>query len=328
MSHALKSPGAAAIVSFALFVLVAFAPGMARADGAPSSEDRRAAADAYDKGSARYLLRDYAGAAEWFELADRLAPDLSALQSAIRAHKQIGSAPHAARAATLALRLKVRAPNDAAANRSADDVIAGASSSLGRITVRCHGCQIEVDGVLEAAPDLFAIPGEHQIVGHWPTGQKATKSVDARAGKNEVVDWMVVEAVASTPAQATMPGSALAVHDLPGDPGKSSNGLPPVIALSGAALTAVLGGATAISWFADAVPAGNKLIRDAESTHTSDPAQEDRVHAAETRTTVLLAATACTAAASLVVGLFFTRWSGAPREVSGTARASLFRASF
>lgn len=324
MSHALKSPW----VLVALFVPALLTPRLARADGAPSPEDRRAAADAYDKGSARYLLRDYAGAAEWFELADRLAPDLSALQSAIRAHKQIGTVPHTARAATLALRLKGRAPNDAAANRSADDVIAGASSSLGRITVRCDGCQIEVDGVLEAAPDLFAAPGEHKVVGHWQNGQTATKSVDARAGKNDVLDWMDVKAVASAPSRATTPGSPLAVHDVPDGSRETSKGLPPVVALSGAALTAVLGGATAISWFADAVPAGNKLIRDAESTHAPDPAQEDRVHSAETRTTVLLAATACTAAASLVVGLFFTRWSGSPRVDGGTGRASLFQTSF
>ncbi|AKU96103.1 hypothetical protein AKJ09_02767 [Labilithrix luteola] len=314
---------------------------MARADGAssnapssnaasPSPEDRRAAADAYDKGSARYLLRDYAGAAEWFELADRLAPDTSALRSAIRAHKQIGSPPHMARAATLALRLKTRIPNDAAANRSADEVIASASSSLGRVIVRCQGCQIEVDGVLEAAPDLFATPGEHKIVGHWPNGQVASKAVDVRVGQKDVLDWMDVKAVASTPPKgtSTTPGPAAALQPSPGESQEPSKGLPPVFALSGAALTAVLGGATAVSWFADAVPAGNKLIRDAEATHVSDPAQEDRVQGAETRTTVLLAATACTAAATLVVGLVFTRWSGAPRVDATTGRASLLQASF
>src|ERR1700722_13958311 len=81
------------------------------AAAAPSPDQLSNAADAYDKGSVAVLHRDYAAAADWFELANRLAPHPLALQSAISAHEEAGVF-HLARAATLALTLETAGADD------------------------------------------------------------------------------------------------------------------------------------------------------------------------------------------------------------------------
>ena len=266
----------------------------------PAPTSTRAAADAYDKGAARYALHDYASAADWFELADRLAPDASALESAIRAHRQAGAPAHLARAATLALALGARYPKDRVAARVADEVIASATPSMARITLRCDECRLDVDGAPEPGNDAFVTPGEHRIVIHRPGVADVSKTVEARASTVEVVGVPIEQPTTEAPPAPVAPRP---VEERP-----PARALSPAFAIGGALLTGVLGGATAISWFADALPAGRRLLRDARTTHRTDPDQEDRVSAAETRTSVLLAAAATTGIVTIVLGTFFTRW--------------------
>jgi hypothetical protein len=69
-----------------------------------------AAAAAYQEAQQAQLVRDYARAAELFELADRAAPSPAALRSALRNHQ---AASHTARAASLALLARDRDAADA-----------------------------------------------------------------------------------------------------------------------------------------------------------------------------------------------------------------------
>lgn len=290
-------------------------------DASSAQENVRAAGNAYDKGTARYALRDYASAADWFELADRLAPATPALESAIRAHRQVGSPAHLARAATLAVKLRARAGSELATARFADEVVGSVADAMTRLTIQCDRCQVEIDGAVEVERDLFLIPGEHRVVGHFSDGRTLTKSVVANAGKREALDWMSAPAPAPPPVASSASPSKAPDTAPPGrfDSGAtSSSRLAPAYAITFAGITAGLGAATAVSWFGDALPAGRTLIRNAESTHLADPGQESRVHGAETRTTVLLVATACVGAAALVIGTFFTEWRRGERA-SGEA---------
>lgn len=339
-SWAASAPGAfpagLLVVGVLAATLTGAAPSAAQsAASEPGADNLRAAANAYDKGSARYALKDYASAADWFELADRLAPDAAALQSAIRAHRQAGAPAHLARGATLALNLRARYPNDRAAVRLADDVIASAAPSMARITVRCEDCRIEIDGAPEPGRDVFVPPGDHRLVTHLAGGREASRALDARAGKTEVVD-IAAAASARANAPSDVAPAAAVPTTTPGAESRPtvrepSRGLSPAFAIGGAVLTAALAGATAVSWFGDALPEGRRLVRDARATHRPDPDQEDRVSAAETRTSILLGASAATAVATIVLSLVFTRWRGDDAVTAASlagGRGAFLRARF
>ena len=93
----------------------------------------------------------------------------------------------------------------------------------------------------------------------------------------------------------------------------SSRGLSPAFFWSGAAATVVLGGFTLASAL-DTASLHDDFITDGPRT----PETRDRGQRAETRTNVLIGATAVVAVATGFVGMFLTRW--APRS-GAVARA-------
>lgn len=151
----------------------------------PSGEDRQAAAEAYDRGRAAFLARDYERAAEWFETADRLAPAELALEAAVRANQRAG---RTARSATLALALQQRYPGDTNAQELAASVLRQTAPRLGRVAVACNTrCQAELDGALQVSTTFFVEPGRHAVVVHFRTG-RVERSVDAIAGREQRIE--------------------------------------------------------------------------------------------------------------------------------------------
>jgi hypothetical protein len=310
----------------ALLVLLACAPTPAVAQttapapgpGADEVQDRRAAAEAYDNGTSHYLRRDFATAANWFEAADRLAPSPLALQSAIRAHREAGGGDHFARAATLALRLQARYPDNARAVQVATRTLQALGSRLVRVTVRCQGCDVEVDSVLQATPDFFVTPGRHTLLAHWSEGRTREQTIEAAAGSTETVALEAPPLPERAPPPATpspMPTPTPAPILVPPPSQRDvapAPGISPVVFAGGVAATAVLGGLTLASWL-DALDGGRQLLQNAERTHTRDVMREQAVQSAEDRTTALLVATGVVGAATVVTGVFFTRWGGRTR---------------
>lgn len=301
----------------------------AQTASAPESADevqnRRAAAEAYDNGTARFLRRDFAVAANWYETADRLSPSPLALQNAIRAHREAGRVEHLVRAATLALRLQARHPDDARATQVAQRTLEALGPRFVRVTVRCEECEVEVDTVLQSALDFFVTPGRHTLVAHWSEGRTLERTVDAAAGQRES---FALEAP-PLPARPVAPEPEPALPPSPVDPTPVTNpllapaapdpspstraGLSPAVFATGAVVTAVLGGITIASWL-DATEGGRQLLDAAAQTHMRDLDREQAIHAAEDRTTGLLIATGLVGAASVVTGVFFTRWSGVRQD--------------
>jgi hypothetical protein len=157
--------------------------------GAPVSAqdqaDVQGAARAFSEGQNAQLRGENARAAEFFELADRLAPSAAALRSAIRTRRAAGQ--HA-EAATLALRAFERYASDAEVRRVAEEAM-GEAPRLARLRISCTGgpCGLTIDGralVMAAVErlEVFVNPGPHVLRATWEAGGETQQNVDAQVG--------------------------------------------------------------------------------------------------------------------------------------------------
>jgi hypothetical protein len=321
---------------FGIAAWVATGPRAIAQDAEPSAQQRAAAAEAYDRGTAAYLARDYQSAARWFETAHRMAPAAPALTQAVRAHDRAGDA---LRAATLALRLQQQYPGDRQAARVANELVTGGQRRFVRVEVRCEGCTIDLDGVLQEWPSFFIEPGrEHTVIAHFETGD-VQQTVSGSAGERRELRFEAPPRVeepldggatgpSGWPAQAfrrrggtggtaTAGGGATgdgsigrtgdggasgasggAVRDAPRDGG----GLPPAVFLASAGATVVAGGL--LLWSGLDTLAG---VDDYEAMPTQEGLDAGR--AKELRTNVLIGVTAALGATTLVL-LLLTDWGG------------------
>ncbi|MEI8257860.1 MAG: hypothetical protein WCJ30_19465 [Deltaproteobacteria bacterium] len=286
------------------------------------TSDRSAAAEAYDNGTRRFLQHDYAGAANWFETANRMAPSALAMGNAVRAHQQAGGLEHLVRAATLSLRLQQLYADDAPTQRLAQRVIEQVSPHALRVVIHCAECEIESDGVMQPGTEFFAAPGPHALVGHWAGSRTLRSQVDGAAGQLQTVALaeavptgtaIASSAVPATPAPTTPVTIARRTPERrngAGDTAPASHGasgLRPGFFIGGLVATAAFGGAAIWSWL-DATSQGGALIAYARTNGAANPTMEASVAGAETRTIALDAVTGVFGAAT-VAALVFTRWS-------------------
>ena len=328
--------GAAGLV--ALLALVGF-PRIASAQttAAPSAEARAAAAAAYQQGVRAFEAGDFGAAAEFFETADRTAPAAQAAIFAIRAHRGAGDLVHTARAATIALRLLSRYPTETRVTGYAYRVIDEVGAMLGRLQVRCQGCDLAVD-MQASEHELFVAPGRHTLAAAWGT-RTAQRELDVPANQTTNVELSpplttlnpAEPAPVRPPNPALVPASNVTVRPTappvttpdtapratgpdgydPSDwPPPRRSGLSPGVFVTGVVITLGLGGA--LTWSALNTLEG----RDA---YVQNPTQEglDDGRARELRTNILIGATAGMGAITLLVGAAFTRWgSDRPRTLS------------
>lgn len=297
----------------------------------PSGEDRQAAAEAYDRGRAAFLARDFDRAAEWFETADRLAPAELALEAAVRANQRAG---RTARSATLALQLQQRYPSSASAQELAASVLRQIAPRLGRVAVACNTrCQAELDGALQVSTTFFVEPGRHTVVAHFRTG-RVERSVDAIAGREQRIE---VEAPPDTGrggpggrgGDGPRDASSLEGLDLEGgggddeggrrrrrrgDDDDEAGGLPSAVFWISAAATVALGG-TLIWSGLDTLNGADEYetrVADYEQNRAPRSAAEASLEDGrdrELRTNLLIGATAAVGAATVVFAVV-TDWGG------------------
>jgi hypothetical protein len=152
---------------------------------AQTGGDVTAAAAAFQQAQQAQLMRDFARAADLFELADRSAPSAAALRSAIRNHQASG---HLARAATLALYAGQRDAADPASAQLSASVRAELSSRLVWVRVQCASpCGIAVDGRADAGErrveHLFYVdPGTHEISASFEGRPSVQQSLQGEPG--------------------------------------------------------------------------------------------------------------------------------------------------
>jgi hypothetical protein len=287
------------------------------------------AARAFSEGQSAQLRGENARAAEFFELADRLAPSPAALRSAIRMRRAAGQ--HA-EAATLALRALERYAADAEVRRVAEEAL-GEAPRLARLRIACAGdpCGLTIDGraVGVAAVqrlEIFVNPGTHVVRATWDAGGETQQSVDAVVGGDVALELSPppradpvpdpvpdpdpdpatdpVTDPATDPAAATDPAT-----DTDPDPDRAP--LSPAIFWTGLALTVVVGGIATWSGL-DTLTA-----RDEYEEMPTLERYEDGT-SLETRTNILIVA-AGVLGVGTVIAAMFTDFGGE----AGTSQESL-----
>lgn len=255
----------------------------------PSAETLSSAANAFDHGTAAFVARRYAEAAQLFETAYHLVPRAPALIQAMRAHNRSGNDT---RAATLALLLQARYSAEGSALAAARTILENTRARLVRVDVTCDECTIEVDGSLQETPSFFVLPDvPHRVVGHFHDQASGEVLIQESAGATRTVTLSPTALPQVTPP----PPHEESPHPITQQ--ASHSGLPPVIFYIAAGATVVTGAITI--WSGVDTNAG---VNDYEA----HPTQEglDAGQAKEARTNILIATTATLAVGTLVVALF------------------------
>ena len=349
LSDALRTPRGGGIATLACAVIVAalFLP---RVDAAvaqdapaepetttaePSAQQRQAAAEAYDRGTAAYLSRDYVAAARWFETAHRMAPAAPALLQAVRANQR---ADNTLRASNLALRLQIQYGQERSAARIAEPIVAAANRAYVRVDVTCDRCAVDLDGTLQEWTSFYLEPGGDHVVGaHFETGDAQAQHVTGAAGSQKALSFTAPpppppEADPPPTGSRGWPAAALRRREaaaaaggatVPADddgqtteretpPPPESSGLSPVLFIVSAGLTVAAGGV--LVWSGLDTNAG-------VDEYEASPTQEalDAGQGKELRTNVLIAGTAVLGATTLVFALL-TNWGGRGEARSDAAR--------
>ena len=297
---------------FWLAISCAAAPAFAQ----PSAADKKAAAEAFDRGTAKWLSKDYADAARYFETAHRLAPAAGALVQAVRSHDRAGNG---LRAATLALRLESLYPDDKLAKKTARAILKKSTKKHTRVNVKCDGCTIEVDGKLVDYPSFFVeADRKSSVEASFETGS-VQKEVQGGAGET-------VEVAFDAPPPKP---------EAPKDPKPS----PPLEPDAGAAPAPIKDDADdepAVSWVVPVVlggltvVAGGALVWSGLDTlserdvYEADPTRDrfERGRDLELRTNVLIGVTAVLGAAAITT-TFLALPSGEPERDSAGLGATL-----
>lgn len=278
---------------------------VAHTAAAQDSRGRSAAAAAYDRGTENYMNGDYAAAAEWFETAHRLAPAPAALMQAIRAHH---NGQHFARAATLAHILQTDYPGEAQAVGYAEQILTETAPNLLRVDVECSDCEIDLDDAVQQGRTFYVEPDTHHtVIAHFSTGD-VSRDVSGSAGDTTTLDVTAPEAqveTAETPeAEPTTQSDG------------ASEGLPPVVTFVAAGVTGAVLVTTIVSWV---MMNGSVDEYEKAAAKASGPGGTDADYAAakklldeasgQTRTNVLIGATAVCAVATGVIAFALTDWS-------------------
>ena len=275
------------------------------ATAAPAARaDVSAAARAFSDGQTAQLEGDYDHAAQSFELAYSNAPSKEALRSAIRARQLAGQL---ARAATLAELLLVKYADDPPSTRLAGEVIAEARSRLGRITVTCAPrCALAIGGRALSLPPaetqvVYVVAGRHTLEATFDDARTASREVTAVAGADHEV--RLVPPLPPSAAVPTAPSRPEATVKRERTEPAPPHGLPPAVPLAGAAVAVGLAGVGVWSGL-DTNKAHDAYAKN--PTHQAFTAGQSK----QLRTNILFGSAIGVGAATAVVAIWWTRWSG------------------
>jgi hypothetical protein len=294
----------------------------------PGAELIQFAAREHDLGYRAYLDKQYDEAASHFENAFFAAPNPAELRSAIRARRDAGELARAATLAAIGLR---RFPGDTATTKVAADVIAQARPSVHEVQISSPDeYSLAVDSKIVAAERvretrLFVNPGAHELLVSWSEDRSVRIPLDAKAGGTQSLSLEPPAATAppqppsppvasASPVVASLPPVA---PPLPPEPSVPSKRLGPPVFVAGAMVTAVGAGFIVWSGIDTLHSPGTNAVRSSCSSGAANCRQlyQQGVNA-QTRTNVAIGVTGAIAAATAVIGLFFTDWPG-PAAGSG-----------
>jgi len=302
--------------------------------GQASASQRKAAAEAYDRGTADYLGGEYARAAQWFETAHRMAPAAPALMQAVRAHLK---GENLAQASSLALRLRNEYPDVGQAVTYANQTLSELEGKFVRVDVICEECRIDLDGKIQESSSFFLEPrGTHTVTASFPTGDVAQEVMGEPGDTRELVFEAPPpsedDPVAPTTDPQTRTGGTIGVTD-PVEDVTGGDGLPPLYTYIGAGVTGALLVGTVITYLSlsgkndDYIKATEELDACEESDCTSlfDAAnkKQDDALSAETLNNVMMISTIAVGLGTGAIALFLTDWDGSDDDADSDSMARL-----
>src|SRR6187402_546329 len=315
------------LFSVAAFALVLNSAGIARAAEEavePTPAQVRTAAEAFDRGREAYKAEEFVEAAEQFESADANAPSAAALELAIRARDKANQLDRAATLAALAL---ARHPEDPSIQKIAPPIVQRAKVELFQLDIKCDDpCDVTVAGKIapgRRATDrtVFVAPGKYAVRAGWSGDRSESKSIDAAKGVGTALSFHApAESTAAAPVTTTGAATATSGEASVDTGPRKSGGLPPVVFIVGAGLTAVAGGITIWSGLDTQNNPGADKVRSTCQAGNTEECQSlyqkgvDSQH----RTNILLGVTAGVGVATAVIGAFFTDWGGSKQAAPET----------
>lgn len=319
---------------------------------ASAEDDRERARKAYDRGVVAHKQGAYARAANEFALADTLAPSPVALRAALDASVK---ADDPVLGMELVARSSRVSPLSAELRTSVEAAKTSFVGRTGTMTLRCNEgapCEASVDGAtLTAEKSRIVRVGEHAVVVR-ARGAEETRSV--RVGPDERVELRpsnasapaapsgpaaVVPAAVPTPTSAPVASSSAPTTNAPSsgpETGRAAGpdhvdhvdhvevggkGLPPVVVVIGAGLTAVAGGLSVWSGL-DTKGTHDDFTTQRCATQRSTSCDElaSSGKSAETRSNVLFVTTGVLAVATLATAIFFVDYGSHDGTTSAPAR--------
>jgi len=282
------------------------------ADEPATTDSRAEARRAYKAGVAASESGDLAEAARSFARADELAPNATALESALEAVLRTDDA-------ALGMQLVERAEgrSEAAGLAAVPRARAAFAGRAGRVNVRCtEPCSVTVDGTPAPSRVFWLAVGGHRFRAEAASGGSARpgseKVVEVRVGVANEVD-LTVDPSAVAPAPAPGPAPTVAPLDPKTEASEQSVLSSPAIFFVGVGATAILGGIAAWS-FTDVgsihsdFEAGSAGYDGSPSARRQLDALASDGQGAAARSWILLGAAGATAVGTGLVGVFVTDW--------------------
>jgi len=287
-------------------------------------KDIAAAANAFARAQRAEVTGDHDRAAEFYELADSIAPTPEALRAALRARLAAGQR---AIAASHAETLLERYPDDSQSKALAEQTLSDMAKDLGRYQVNCEPveCSVLVDRQAVGTEArvkhiVYVEPGSHEVSAAFGQRRAAPQKIDAAAGEKKELTFHEPPPEPKTETGNGGEGgvSAATGFDTANAP---PTGISPAFFATGASLTLALGLVSVWS--------GLDVLKkhDKYETNQTEAGYQDGLDR-ERRTNILFAATGV-AAVTTVTLAFFTNWSGGEqtKEQPPTARLGVRTAS-
>jgi hypothetical protein len=261
----------------------------ASADASPTADDRKAASEAFRDGDRAYKAGDFRHAAEAYHDAYVRAPHYAPLWNEARAWEK---ASEVARAANVYAKYLREAPSNAPDRNRATAALDRLAKKLARLDIHAASglAEVKIDGVAVEDVSVYVVPGAHVV--------------EARSGTDVVRQSPSVDAGSVTSVALVAPAASLKDEPPPPPPtpaASSARSWSPVVVYFGGAVTAITAGLAIWSGF-------DTLSQ--KSTFNSAPTQDnlDSGRSKESRTNVLIGASAGVALLSLAAAVFLVDW--------------------
>jgi hypothetical protein len=314
-------------VAAASFALLVGAATPAFADKTPDAAQIRQAAEQFDAGVNAYKQRDFEGAGSRFEAADAAVPSAKALRQAIRARMEAGQG---SRAATLSAQALERYPGDDATVKLAKDAIAKVEPLVHKLNISCASpCVLalgtrSVPGEFNSRWVVYVDPGKTAIGASFSGGGSSSRQeITAEAGKSSDFRFEPEENAAKPVIVPSSDKASATVAPPPETPStdvlpKKASGIHPAAFITGAIVTAGLGGVTIWSGIDTKNNPGVDAVKAqcAGQGETCPAYQEGRKR--QTRTNIFIGATAGAGAITVVLAIL-TNWRGNKKPSGPTA---------